>query len=156
MGRVVYLLSKWCDWLAQGTVVAMMLFVCANVVLRVLWKPIQGASELVCLLSVIVTSFALSYCFIQKGHVAVELIVGRLPQRARAITDNISGILSIGIFAIMAWSSGVLAMDVGGNVSDMLGLYLAPFVGVISFCCLLLCLAVLVKVLKSLAKVSRK
>ena len=38
--RLVHLLSRWCDWIAQGAVVAMMLLVGGNILLRILGKPI--------------------------------------------------------------------------------------------------------------------
>jgi len=68
--------------LACAAVIAMMLLSTADVVLRLFGKPIPGTYELVGFLGTVVVSFALAFTSIEKGHIAVEILVEKLPQRA--------------------------------------------------------------------------
>ncbi|UCF56187.1 MAG: TRAP transporter small permease, partial [Deltaproteobacteria bacterium] len=112
--RVIHSLSRVCDRIAQGAVVAMMLLVVANIIWRVIPKighPIYGTYDVVMILGSIVVAFALGYCAVQRGHIAVEIVVARFPQRVQAIIDSITGVLSVGIFAIISWQCWVYGTD---------------------------------------------
>jgi TRAP-type C4-dicarboxylate transport system permease small subunit len=149
---VVYLLSEWFDRLAWVCLVIMMLVAVLNVGLRIIGRPMQGAVELTSFLSALVMGFALSYTVIVKGHISVQILIDRLPERARKSAYVISGILSFVILATMFWATGNLALDIWGEVSVILKIYIAPFIATISICCLLGSLAIIQDLLKSLTK----
>lgn len=152
--RVIHSLSRVCDRIAQGAVVAMMVIVVGNIVLRIFWHPIYGTYDVVMVLGSIVVAFALGYCAVQRGHIAVEIVVARFPQRIRAIIDSITGILSVGIFAIIAWQCWVYGTDMRrlGEVSMSVYIPLHPFIYGVSFGCAVLCAVVLIDLIKALAK----
>jgi hypothetical protein len=52
----------------------------------------------------------------------------------------------------MFWTTGNLAIDIWGEVSVILKIYIAPFIATISICCLLGSLAVIEGILRSLRK----
>ena len=152
--RFIHSLTRVCDRIAQCAVVAMMLIVVGNILLRIFWRPIYGTYDVVMVLGSIVVAFALGYCAVRRGHIAVEMVVARLPQRVQAIIDSITGILSLGIFAIIAWQCWVYGTDMWhrGEVSMSVYIPLHPFIYGVSFGCTLLCMVVLVDLIKALYK----
>lgn len=98
---------------------AMMLLVGGNILLRILGKPIVGTYDWTGLIGTIFIALALGYCGVQRNHVRVEFIVARFSQRVQAVVDSITGILSLGLFALAAWQSVVLGNDLWrkGDVS---------------------------------------
>lgn len=155
--RVVHSLSQVCDRIAQGAVVAMMLLVVANIIWRAVPKigrPIYGTYDLVMILGSIVVAFALGYCAVQGGHIAVEIVVARFPQRVQAIIDSITGILSVGIFAIISWQCWVYGTDMLHQGERSMSVYipLHPFAYGVSFGCAVLCVVILIDLMNSLAK----
>jgi len=153
-GRVVYSLSRVCDRIAQAAVVAMMLLVVGDVVLRVVWHPISGSYDFVRFIGAILIAFAIAYCAVQRGHISVELVVAHFPQRVQGIIGSITGILSLGLFGLIAWQCLVLANDMWrlGEMSMSALLPFYPYIYGVSFGCAVLCLVILVDLGKSLAK----
>lgn len=156
--RAVYALSRWGDRVAQGAVVTIMLLIVGNVLLRIVWKPILGTYDLVSFLGAVLISFALAHCAVQKGHVAIGVVVERLSQRAQAITDSITGIFSVGIFAVMGWQCIVYATKLWQ--SNVLSLTLLvpyfPVVYGVGFGCIMLSLVLLAGFFKSVAEAVKK
>jgi TRAP-type C4-dicarboxylate transport system permease small subunit len=155
--RLVRLLSVWCDRIAQGAVVGMMLIVGGNILLRFFGKPILGTYDWTGLLATILIALSLGYCGVLKGHVRVEFILARFPQRVQAVVDSITGMLSLGLFALAVWQSVVLGNEMWrkGEVSITVKTPFYPFVYAIAFGCALLWLVIFVETMKSLAKAVR-
>lgn len=155
--RLIYLLSRWCNRIAQGAVVAMMLMLGGNILLRFFGKPILGTYDWTGLIGTILIAFALGHCGIQRGHVRVEFIVMRFPERVQALIDSITGILSLGLFALAAWQSIVLGNEMWrkGDVSMTVQTPFYPFVYAIAFGCALLWMVILIETIKSLTKAIR-
>jgi TRAP-type C4-dicarboxylate transport system permease small subunit len=154
LDRIIRIVSRFCDQIAQVGVFAMFLIVVANIVLRLVWRPIFGTFDYVSFIAAIVVSFALANCAVQRGHTQVELFVAHLPQRSQGIIDSITGILSLGIFSLVTWQCIVLANEMrrAGEVS-MTGLYpFHPYIYAVAFGCALLCVVILVDLIKSLGK----
>ncbi|GAI76420.1 unnamed protein product, partial [marine sediment metagenome] len=149
---------RWSDRVAQGAVVAIMLLIVGNVLLRIVWKPILGTYDLVSFLGAALISFALAHCAAQKGHVAIGVVVERLSQRAQAITDSITGIFSVAIFLVISWQCIVYATKLWQD--DVLSVTLMvpyfPIVYGVGFACILLSLVLLVGFFKSVAKAVKK
>lgn len=156
--RAVYLLSRWSDRVAQGALVTIMLLIVGNVLLRIAWEPILGTYDLVSFLGAVLISFALAHCAVQKGHVAVGVVVERLSQRTQAITDSITGILSVGVFAMIGWQCIVYATKLwqGNVLSYTLLVPYFPLVYGVGFGCIILSLVLLVGFFKSVAKAVKK
>ena len=135
-----------------------MLLVVGNIMLRIVWRPIFGTYDFVMFLGSVVVAFALAYCAIQGGHVAVDILVARFSQRTQAIIDSSTSILSIGIFAIIAWQCSVYGTDMWrtGEVSMSVHIPFYPFVYGVGFGCAVLGLVLLADLFKSLAKAVRK
>ena len=156
--RIVHWLSQLSDRVARWALVIMMLVVVANILLRAVWQSIPGTFEYVGYLGAVVIGFALAFCAVQGRHVAITVVVDRLPQRTQAVIGSITGIMSVGFFVLAAWQCGKLATDLwhAGELSPTMRFPFYPLIYGVGFGCLLLSLVLLVNLLKSLAQAVRK
>ena len=156
--RIVHRSSRWCNWVAGGAIMGVVVLVCGNVLLRFFSRPILGTYEIVCFLAAVIISFALAYCSTQKGHVTVELVVRRFSERTQAIIDTVTGILSLGTFVIITWQCGMYATRMWhlGLETETLGLPLFPVLYGLTFGFLVFLMTLLINLSKSLAKAVKK
>ena len=61
-------LSRVLFWVAGAAIFFMMVLTCADVVLRLLRRPIPGTYELVCFMGAVAVSFAMAHTSVQKNH----------------------------------------------------------------------------------------
>ena len=137
----------------------MMFLITGDVSLRYLFnRPIKGSVELIELMMVVLVFLAVAYTASQKGNVAIELMVARLPQRAQAIIDIITHSLSLGLVSLIIWQSVVRAnyLWLHEHVSWTLSIPIYPFVFLIAFGCALLAIVLLANLLDSLDRAVRK
>jgi len=165
LARILY-------WVAGIAIVSMMLLTCADVILRLgvtvyhkyhwfflsPFKPIPGTYELVCFLGAVAVSFAMAHTSVEKGHVAVSLVVRMFPERIQAIIDSITSSFGFILFALISWRSVLYGnhLRASGEVSLTLQLPFYPFVYGIAFAAAALCLVLFVDLSKNLAKVFGK
>jgi TRAP-type C4-dicarboxylate transport system permease small subunit len=152
--RMVRLLSKFCDQIAQAGLFTMFLLIFINILLRKFWKPIFGAYDYTCFISAIVIAFAMAHCAVQRGHTQVDLFVTRFSQRVQGIIGSITGILSLGLFSLITWQCIVLANDMrrSGEVSMTSLFPFHPYIYAVAFGCGLLSLVILFDFIRSLVK----
>ena len=145
-------------WIAGAAIVAMMLITCADVVLRYFRKPIPGTYELVCFLGAVAVAFAMAHTSVERGHVAVSLVVRYFPRRLQGFIDAITNIFGLVLFALIAWYSIQYASDLRatGEVSLTLELPFYPFVYGVGFSAAAVCLVLLTDLFDSLMKVFGK
>jgi TRAP-type C4-dicarboxylate transport system permease small subunit len=156
--RVIQSLSRVLNWVGAGVIVIMMALTVANILVRPIYRSILGVPELVSYSFVAVVCFGLAYTAITRSHVSVELLVSRFPQRAQAVIDIITCLLSIGVFSIIAWRSALYGWEqwLIGEYAPILEFPLMPFRFILVVGCAVLCLVLLLNLLKSLATVVRK
>jgi TRAP-type C4-dicarboxylate transport system permease small subunit len=156
--RLINRLSLWLDWVARGAMTAILLLSLANIVSAAVWAPIFGTYELVGFLTVVTLSCAIAYCTVNDGHVAVDILVSRFSLRTQAIFDVVVGILSVGIFVILAWQTASYATNMWqkGELSGTLMWPFYPLVYCISFGCFVTCLVLLVNLGKAVVKAVKK
>ena len=140
--------------LACAAVVAMMLLSTADVVLRFFGRPIPGAYEMVGFLGTIVVSFALAFTSMEKGHIAVEILVERLPQRAQLAIEAFCNLIGALLFCVIAYQAFLYALDIkqSGEVSLTLQMPVYPFIFGIAAGCGLLCLLLIFDFIKSIKR----
>lgn len=151
-------LAKRLYWIAGAAIVAMMLITCADVVLRYFRKPIPGTYELVCFLGAVAVAFAMAHTSVERGHVAVSLVVRYFPRRLQGLIDATTNIFGLVLFALIAWYSLQYANDLRatGEVSLTLELPFYPFVYGVGFSAAAVCLVLLTDLYNSLVKVFGK
>ena len=116
--------------LAGVAVVGMMLLTCADVLLRLLRHPIPGTYELVGFLGTVIISFALALTSLEKGHIAVEILVERFPARVQSGIEAVTSLIGAALFALLAWQSLIYGADMrqSGEVSVTLTMPIYPFI----------------------------
>jgi len=139
---------------SAAAVVFIMLLTCADVVLRAFDRPIPGTYELVGYFGVVIVAFALAWTSVERGHIAVELLVDRLPRRAQALIEGAGSIVATALFSSLAWQSQVYARDLmeSGDVSLTLGIPTWPFVIVLTFGCVMMAIVLLVDAVRRIKR----
>lgn len=97
-----------------ATVLAMMMFLTAlDVVLRYIFnRPLSGAFELVEYMMAIFIPFSIAYCAYQKGHVAVELIMERFPQKVQILFSIATTLVTVLFALAMTWQNILNIRDI--------------------------------------------
>lgn len=154
-----------CVWLARRlgitaavAIFSMMALTCADVILRLFRMPIPGTYEIVSFMGAVAVSFAIAHTSVEKGHVAVSLVVQLLPKRAQAVIESIIAIFGIMLFALIAWQSVLYALDCqrSGEVSLTLQLPFYPIIYGVAFGAAVVCLVLLVDFLNSIASMRHR
>lgn len=130
------ILEKLTLWINRGLViaggvflVAMILLTCGNIFLRIVWLPIRGTFELMGFFGAIVTSFALGYTQMKRGHISVDVLFRRFSRRTARVLDSLNHLLCAGFFGIVAWQLWEKARTLSqtGEVSETLRIAYHPF-----------------------------
>ena len=138
--KILTSVSEKFNVVAAVSVVLIMTVIVVDVVLRFFRHPIPGTIDIVGLLGSLVISFSLGYTSIQKGHIAVEFLYDKLPEKARGVIGAINELVGTVFFAILAWHSFIFALKLkaSGEVSPTIQMPTYPFVFGIAVSCALL------------------
>jgi TRAP-type C4-dicarboxylate transport system permease small subunit len=142
-----------------SVLLVMMVLVTTDVILRYVFNsPLRGAYEIVEVILVIVVSFGLAYTAMQKGMVAVEVLVERYPPRVRVIVDIFNSFAGLAFFSLISWKTAEQAMTyrAAGETTYVSALPLYPFALVVSFGMALLSLVLFIQLLESITGAVRK
>ncbi len=144
------------SFIAGVAVILMMLLTCADVVMRLFDRPIPGTYEIIGYLGALAVAFALAHTSVEKGHIAVDLVVNLLPPRLQIFMDAVGALLGTILFAALAWQSALYALDLrqSGEVSATLGMAVYPFAAGIAAGCALLCLVLAAELVRSLRRIA--
>lgn len=156
--RAVYSFSRWICWVSIVALIAMMLLTTSDVTLRYFGYPIMGTYEVVTFLFAVIVAFPIAYTQILRGHIAIEFLVSRFPERVQAVLESIAHFLGLGVFSLLAWQAVVLGANFWsvGQVSETLGFAFFPFVWGVAFGCATMCVVLLIDLSKSVARLVRK
>ena len=132
----------------------MMGLTCADIVLRLFRHPILGTYEVAGFLGAVVASFAMAQTTIERGHVAVQVIVARFSPRVQEVIYVITHLLSLLLFALLAWECIRYGNDLwtSGEVSMTLQLPFFPVLYGIALSAAIVCLVLLVDILQVMAR----
>lgn len=146
------------SWIGGAFLLLMAGLTLFNILVRIPYSSVPGVIELVSYLFIIVVFFGIAYAGFMGEHVDVNLVVSRFPQRAQAIVASVIGILSLGIWVLIAWQGSVYALEQLGikEYSPALNMPLTPFRVVMVFGCVVLCLVLLLQLAKSVVKAVSK
>jgi len=137
----------------------MMLLITMDVFLRYSFnRPLKGSFELVEFMMAVVICLGMAYTGVQRGHVAVELVVSRFSPRVQALIDSFNWLVSMGLFLLISWKAVAQARVVGlsGLASSVLHVPVFPFLLVLAFGSGFLCLVFLVNFIDSVSRVMKK
>ncbi|RJQ61581.1 MAG: TRAP transporter small permease [Desulfobacteraceae bacterium] len=117
-------------FVAGAFLVSMIVLTCSNIFLRLFRLPISGTYELMGLLGAVLTSFALGYTQLKKGHVSVSILVSAFPPGMRRIVNGVNHLACMVFFALAAWQISEKAAVIRntGEVTETLRIEYHPFV----------------------------
>jgi len=153
--RVINPLGRWVHSAGAGILAIMMFLTATDVSLRYVFnRPILGSYELVQYMMAMLVAFTIAYCALERSHVNIELVISRLPQRARAILGSVTWLISLGLFSLIAWQSFLQAriLHAAGSTSPALYIPIFPFVYITSIGFGLLALVFLIQFLEYVSK----
>lgn len=157
-GRWIHRIGYGFNSVAAGAIVIMMLLTCADVVLRLFGRPILGTYEMVGFLGTVIIAFALAYTSIERGHIAVEILMERLPAKVQNAIEGFNNLIGAGLFLLIAWQSSVYGWDLktSGEVSLTLAIPTYPFVYGIAAGCAILTLVLAAESIRAFKRAARK
>lgn len=150
-------IEKFVNWLADkvnrlsaAAVVFIMFLTVADVFMRLFGHPISGTYEIVGFVGALIISFALPYTSIQKGHIAVDFLMMKMPWLVRVIVNAINAFIAMVLFGIISWQSVVYAVGLksSGEVSATLQMPVYPFIYGVAVGCALLCVVLFIEFLR--------
>lgn len=155
--RLTRWLSRILNWVAGWCLLGMMGLTCADIVLRLFRHPILGTYEVAGFLGAVVASFAMAQTTIERGHVAVQVVVTRFSPRIQEVIYLITHLLSLLLFALLAWECIRYGNDLrtSGEVSMTLQLPFFPVLYGIALSAAIVCLVLLVDILLVMVREAR-
>jgi TRAP-type C4-dicarboxylate transport system permease small subunit len=149
--------TKFLDQIAGLAILAVMLLVVLNIILRVIpgVSPILGTYEYVGFLTVIVIGLAIAHCASQNGHIAVEFLMDKLPEKVKVKIDFFIHLVSILFLAFSSFQIAAYARTtiLTGMVSPTTKTPFYPFIYVAALGVAVLCAVLLVRMIKLTRKV---
>ena len=146
--------SRTLNWVAGWGLVGMMCLTCADILLRFFRRPIPGTYEIVGFLGAVVAGLAMAQTTLERGHVAVQVVVTRFSPRVQEIIYLIANLLSLLLFALLAWEGVRYGNDfrASGQVSLTLRMPFYPVVYGIALSAAVVCLILVADILQVVTK----
>jgi TRAP-type C4-dicarboxylate transport system permease small subunit len=120
-------ISKVAASIAGAILIAMMLLTVLDVFLRYINKAMIGAFEVTEFMLVILASFGFAYCAFVKGHVNIELLISRFPQRVQAVFNVIAVVAFLALSVLIVWKMSARAVYEYGVMSASTILHIPLF-----------------------------
>jgi TRAP-type C4-dicarboxylate transport system permease small subunit len=153
--NIVEKISRIMDHIAGWGIVATMVLVIVNILLRVIFKsPIQGVYEYVGYLTAAVIGFAIAFCALQKAHIAIDILAEKLGKRVQNIVDSAAGgiilvFLSFCCYQVLMYANKVMT---SGEVSATAHVPFYPFIFMVAAGLSVLCLVELMRLVKGVIR----
>ena len=138
--------------------VAMIALTCANVFLRLVWIPVAGTFELMGYFGAVITAFAMGYTQINKGYIAVDIVVLGFSKRTQKILNAINTVICSGFFGLATWQIAKYAANLRETeeVTETLQIIYYPFAYAVAFGCAALALVFFIEFLKILVAIKEE
>jgi len=136
---------------AAVAVVLMMLLTTADVVMRAFGHPIPGTYEIVGMLGSLIISLSLANTSVEKGHIAVEFLVAKFPQKVQDFINAVNSVIALVFFMILTWQCMVYGTELlkSGEVSPTVQLPVYPFIYGLAAGSFILCIELLIEIIQS-------
>ncbi|RKO66091.1 TRAP transporter small permease [Desulfofundulus salinus] len=143
-------LNQGLAWVAGGSLLLMVLVVVGNALLRVVYAPFSGTTEIVGWLAAVTGAFGLGYTQVNRGYVELDALVERLSPGLQKAIKRLMLFISMIFFALVAWQITVYGLNVAknGNLSETMGIPFYPLIFLVSLGFVGLTLAIFVDFLK--------
>jgi TRAP-type C4-dicarboxylate transport system permease small subunit len=156
LDRVTTSFSRSLEWIGVIGILLMFLVNFIDVIGAKFFRwPLPGSVELISFSQIVAVAPAIAFALILGRHIRVEFIIDRFPRRVRAAISSMSSFLSFILFALIVWQSYLygVSLQKSGEIGSTSYIPFYPFAYLIAFCCIPVCMAFLIEVLKSLNEV---
>ncbi|MCX7966802.1 MAG: TRAP transporter small permease subunit [Syntrophorhabdaceae bacterium] len=101
-----------------------------NMLLRIVYVPINGSYELIGFFGAVAVGFALGYTQIRKDHIIVTIFSDRYPKKLQPFLDGINYVINTFFFSLVSWQTFKWGMKIQktGELSETLKIIFHPFV----------------------------
>ena len=142
--------SRWLNAIGAITLTFMMLLTVADVFLRIVSRPILGTYEIASILLAVVIGFSIPQVSLDKGHVYMEFLVGRLAGTKMAALFTFTRILCIMLFLFIGYNLFSVANEfrLSGEVTPTIQLPFYPVAYGVGVCCFIECCVFVFDILK--------
>ena len=140
-------------WIAAAALTSMMAVTCADVILRSFKAPITGTYELVGFLGAWAIGFAIPQTSLDKGHVLMDFLTGKLSNRANRVLAVATRLTGVGLFGLIGYNLYSMGNDLRGTGDETPLLHLPhyPLAYGIALACLVESLVLLAEVFEDRA-----
>ena len=146
-------LSRIADSAGRVILALMVLLITSDVVLRYFFnRPIKGSYELVQFMLALLVFLGLAFMQTKKGHVSITLVTNKLSPGQLSVIGSATYLLCLIIFSLITWRCILQAetLRTSSTCSDVLSIPNFPFMYVVAFGSILLCLIFLIDFIRSL------
>ena len=152
--KISLMLNQALTWIAGFLLGGMILLTCANIFLRLVWTPVRGTYELMGYAGAVTIAFVIGYTQIEKGHIAVDILVKCFSVKVQKIISCINSAICLIFFFLAGWQIVKIGTNLmqTGETSETLRIVYYPFTYCVAIGCFLLALVMLVEFLKHFTK----
>lgn len=145
LSRGVHALGSGLEALAGVVLVSMMMITGADIVGRMLGRPVPGTYEIVSFAGGLVIGLAMPITAWARGHVVVDLVTAHAPRRVAMLLHRTTRALSIALFALLGYGLVRMGIDLreSGETTAVLGLAFYPVAWALAGAFLVSCLSLL-------------
>ncbi len=143
-------ISKVLNIIAGIAVTFMMLLTVTDVLLRAGGRPIIGTYEIVALLLALVIGFGIPQVSLDRGHVAMDFLLVKLPKTGKNVMNTFTRVLGLILFSFIGYNLFNVAarFHASGEVSPTIKLPFYPVAYGVAVCCLLECFVFLFDIVR--------
>jgi TRAP-type C4-dicarboxylate transport system permease small subunit len=157
--RTILKLSRVVNYVGASVLGLLILFVAGDVIGRYIFNaPIKGDFELVVLATGIIACLGLADALANDGHIRIDILTSRFPRSVRLVLDVFAHFLGCILWAFVAWRVFLygITLKKSHSISGMLPIPVFPFVFIVAFGCVVLCLVFVTKLAYCLAEVTKR
>ena len=145
-------LNRILVFIAGVFLICMIVLTCANIFFRIVWLPVRGTYELLGFMGAVLTSFALGYTQIKRGHISVNVLVNSFSEKTRRILNSVNHTVCMVFFSIAAWkiSDKAATLNYTGEVSETLRIIYYPFTYGVALGCAVLALVFFIDMVRDI------
>jgi len=161
MRKIEYLvktIAEKFNLISAAAVVMIMLVIVMDITMRIFRISLPGSYDMVSLLSTIVIAFSLTYTTVMNGHIAVDLVYQKIPEKIHPYIDLFNETAGSLFFAALSWQSFLYAASLmaAGEVSLTIKIPTYPFVAGIGLSCFLLSIYLFINAIKASRRIIKR
>jgi len=148
--RIFGSLTRYGDYIARFSIIALMVLVTLNVIMRYAFKSIQGTYDYVSLITAVAVTLAVAYTAYERGHIEIEILMERLPKKVQSVVGFIMMLITTAFFCIASWQCVVAGQNMKATNETTMAVYvpLYPFMYILAIGLALTAVATLLHTLK--------